>query len=105
MAGAACRLDGSRAAGSRAFPLAPFAYGLAGYLLFGLGYIGYMTFVVTLLREQQLATRVVTAFYAVLGVGVVASSWLWAGMLQRFRGGQSLAILKRCWRWRHCCRC
>jgi len=24
---------------------------------------------------------------------VIASSWLWAGLLQRFRGGQSLALL------------
>ena len=28
-----------------------------------------------------------------LGVGVIASSWLWAGLLQRFRGGDSLALL------------
>jgi len=71
----------------------PFAPGLAAYFLFGLGYIGYMTFVVTMLREQQLAPALVTSFYAMLGVAVIASSWLWAGMLQRFRGGESLAIL------------
>ena len=71
-------------------PLAP---ALAAYLLFGLGYIGYMTFVVTLLHEQQLAPDLITAFFALLGLAVVASSWLWAGMLQRFRGGESLAAL------------
>ena len=70
-----------------------FAFGLAGYFMFGLGYIGYMTFVVTLLREQGLTGGQVVAFYGLLGVGVIASSWLWAGMLQRFRGGQSLAVL------------
>lgn len=73
--------------------LLPFAWGLAGYLMFGLGYIGYMTFIVTLLREQGLASGTVTAFYAVLGLGVVASSWLWAGLLQRHRGGRPLATL------------
>ena len=52
-----------------------------------------MTFVITLLREQGLAGGQVVAFYGLLGVGVIASSWLWAGMLQRFRGGQSLAVL------------
>jgi hypothetical protein len=36
------------------FRWAPFAPGLAGYFLFGLGYIGYMTFVITLLREQRM---------------------------------------------------
>ncbi|MFN6995652.1 MAG: YbfB/YjiJ family MFS transporter, partial [Aquincola tertiaricarbonis] len=72
---------------------AAFGWLLAGYLMFGLGYIGYMTFVVTLLREQGLAPRLIVAFYVLLGLGVVASSWLWAGLLQRWRGGQPLALL------------
>jgi predicted MFS family arabinose efflux permease len=72
--------------------LRPYAWALAGYALFGLGYIGYMTFIVTLLREQGLATPLITAFYALLGCGVVASSWLWAGLLQRQRGGVPLAL-------------
>ena len=73
--------------------LRPYAWGLAGYALFGLGYIGYMTFIVTLLREQGLAGPVISAFYALLGLGVIASSWLWAGLLQRQRGGVPLALL------------
>jgi hypothetical protein len=73
--------------------LGPFAFGLLGYALFGLGYIGYMTFIVTLLREQQLSTGAVVAFYIVLGLGVIASPWLWAGLLQRQRGGGALARL------------
>jgi predicted MFS family arabinose efflux permease len=80
-------------AGGARFRWRPFAPALLAYLLFGLGYIGYMTFVVTLLRERALGSGVVTAFYAMLGVAVIASSWIWAGMLQRFRGGESLAIL------------
>ncbi len=76
-----------------AFAWRPYAFGLAGYGLFGIGYIGYMTFVVTLLREQGHAAGTVSAFYALLGVGVVASSWLWAGLLQRHRGGLPLALL------------
>ena len=74
-------------------PLTPYAPALAGYALFGLGYIGYMTFSVTLLREQGLGSGVVTAFYALLGLGVIASSWLWAGLLQRQRGGVPMALL------------
>lgn len=70
-----------------------FAYGLAGYFMFGVGYIGYMTFIVTLLREQGLSAGTVSAFYTLLGLGVVASSWIWAGLLQRSRGGQALAWL------------
>jgi predicted MFS family arabinose efflux permease len=73
--------------------LPPMAMLLLGYLLFGFGYIGYMTFIVTLLREQGIAPGWVAAFYALLGAGTVASSWIWAGTLQRFRGGQALALL------------
>lgn len=75
------------------FAWSSMAFGLAGYLCFGLGYIGYMTFIVTLLREQGLAGAVVGAFYALLGAAVIASSWLWAGLLQRWRGGGVLALL------------
>ncbi len=71
----------------------PLAWALGGYLMFGLGYIGYMTFVITLLREQGLAAPWRTAFYVLLGVGVMASSWLWSNALQRWRGGQTLALL------------
>ncbi len=74
-------------------PLSRLSFGLAGYLCFGLGYIGYMTFIVTLLREQGLSAAMVTAFYVVLGLGVVASSWLWARLLQRHRGGRPMATL------------
>jgi predicted MFS family arabinose efflux permease len=70
-----------------------FAFGLLGYLMFGLGYIGYMTFIVTLLREQGVGGAVIVAFYMLLGAGVIASSWLWAPLLQRYRGGQPLAVL------------
>ena len=73
--------------------LRPLAWALAGYAMFGLGYIGYMTFVITLLREQGLGSAAVVAFYVLLGLGVLASSWLWAPLLQRWRGGQTLALL------------
>ena len=75
------------------FAWQPFGFGLAGYFAFGLGYIGYMTFVVTLLREQGMGGAAIVGFYIVLGLGVIASSWLWAGLLQRFRGGEALALL------------
>jgi len=69
------------------------AFGLIGYLMFGLGYIGYMTFVIALLKEEGMATERITLFFALLGVATFASSRIWARMLDTFRGGQSLAIL------------
>ena len=79
--------------GAAALPWRRLGWALAGYGCFGLGYIGYMTFIVSLLREQQLASGLITAFYVTLGLGVMASSWLWAGLLQRWRGGQAMAML------------
>ena len=70
-----------------------------------LGYIGYMTFVITLLREQRMDAAAITGFYVVLGVGVIASSWLWAGLLQRSRGGGAFGLAERaCSRSRPRCR-
>ena len=66
---------------------------LLGYGLFGVGYIGYMTFVVALLRDQGVSGTGITVFYALLGLAVVASSRIWAGLLERARGGQALALL------------
>jgi predicted MFS family arabinose efflux permease len=81
------------AAQAGAVPWPRLVWALAGYACFGLGYIGYMTFIISLLREQRLGEDAITAFYVLLGLGVVASSWLWAGLLQRFKGGQPLALL------------
>ncbi len=70
-----------------------FAYGLAGYSLFGVGYIGYMTFVIALLRSQGSSASEVTVFYALLGLSVMASSRIWAGLLDRYKNGRPLALL------------
>jgi predicted MFS family arabinose efflux permease len=69
------------------------AFALAGYTGFGVGYIGYMTFVIALLREQGASTSVITVFYAALGVAVVLGSRIWAGLLDRHRDGQAIGRL------------
>ncbi|KQQ31912.1 MFS transporter [Duganella sp. Leaf126] len=80
-------------AGARPFAVRDLAFGLGSYCMFGVGYIGYMTFVVALLKQQGMQAGLITVFYALLGLAVVASSRIWARMLDRFRGGESLAIL------------
>lgn len=82
-----------QATAQRLFKWRDFAPSLAGYTLFGMGYIGYMTFVVALLKEQGTSAEAITGFYALLGVAVVASSRIWAGLLDHYKGGQALAIL------------
>jgi predicted MFS family arabinose efflux permease len=73
--------------------LRPFAFGLAGYAMFGVGYIGYMTFVIALLREQGQSPARITVFYALLGVAVMVSPRLWAWLLDRYRDGRPLGLL------------
>jgi predicted MFS family arabinose efflux permease len=89
------RIDGAPSAANALgnFRVQPFLFGLAGYLMFGVGYIGYMTFVIALLKEQGMHAGTITLFYSVLGLAVMASSRIWARMLDRFKGGQPLAIL------------
>lgn len=75
------------------FRIRDLAFGLSGYFMFGVGYIGYMTFVIALLKTQGMHSGTITWFYTLLGLAVVASSRVWAPMLERFKGGESLAIL------------
>ena len=69
-----------------------FGFALAGYAMFGVGYIGYMTFVIALLREQGASGADITVFYALLGLAVLASPRVWAPVLDRYKGGQVLAL-------------
>lgn len=79
--------------GQTRLPWGAMAPALAAYTLFGVGYIGYMTFVIALLREQGVSSGAVTMFYALLGLTVVASARIWAGLLDRARAGGALALL------------
>jgi predicted MFS family arabinose efflux permease len=78
---------------SGGLPLQAMWAALAGYALFGVGYIGYMTFVIALLRQQGVAAGAITTFYALLGLAVVVSARIWAGLLDRAKGGGALALL------------
>ena len=64
----------------------------ASYGLFGLGYVGYTTFIVALL-QPSLGAGGVAVFWVVLGVVGAASTVAWGPMLGWFRGGRSLTVL------------
>jgi len=83
---------GQQAARTRV-ALRPLSFGLAAYGMFGAGYIGYMTFVVALLRAQGNSTQAISVFYGVLGLAVMASSRVWARLLDRETGGRAMALL------------
>lgn len=77
----------------RSLPWRRMAPALGGYTLFGVGYIGYMTFVIALLQDQGASAAAITLFYTLLGLAVVSSSRIWARLLDRSRGGGALALL------------
>ena len=52
-----------------------------------------MTFVIALLKQIGINTNSINLFYALLGVCVIASSRIWAKMLDFYKGGKSLATL------------
>ena len=83
----------SRESHHRRFRIADFGFALAGYAMFGVGYIGYMTFVIALLREQGASANQIMGFYALLGVACMASFRVWAGLLDRHKSGRALATL------------
>lgn len=83
----------SRESHHRQFRVADFGFALAGYTMFGVGYIGYMTFVIALLREQGASANQIMGFYALLGMACMASFRVWAGLLDRYKSGRALATL------------
>ena len=64
----------------RPVPLAP-TY--LAYLCFGAGYIGYMTFIIALLRAGNVAPALATSFWAVLGLASVTSCYGWGAVFTR----------------------
>lgn len=58
---------------------------LTAYGLFGLGYIGYMTFVVAYLRAIGVAPGLVQGFWVLLGVAAAASGFTWRPVVRRAR--------------------
>lgn len=66
---------------------------LTAYFLFGLGYITYMTFVVAFLRDGGAGAGQVSFFWLVLGASTFLSAFVWRRLLDRTRGGRSLALL------------
>lgn len=66
---------------------------LAGYFLFGLGYIAYMTFIVALLRGGGYTQRTVAVFWAVLGTAAAVGPLLWRRIIDHLPGARGLALV------------
>jgi len=74
-------------------PLAPMRLVLASYCIFSVATIAYMTFMIAWLVNAGAGALVQGAFWTCLGLGGVASPFLWSWMLAGARGGRAIALL------------
>jgi predicted MFS family arabinose efflux permease len=75
------------------FPIRPILIYLAGYFLFGAGYIAYMTFMIAYIREAGGGAAAQSAFWCLIGLSAFVTPWAWQGLLARDNGGLSTAII------------
>jgi predicted MFS family arabinose efflux permease len=75
------------------FAIRPILIYLAGYFLFGAGYIAYMTFMIAYVRDAGGGAAAQSAFWCLIGVSAFATPWLWRRVLARDSGGLSTAII------------
>ena len=66
---------------------------LIGYALFGAGYIAYMTFMIAWVRDGDGTALEQGLFWSTVGLGAMASPWLWSRVLGRYRHGRAFALL------------
>jgi predicted MFS family arabinose efflux permease len=69
---------------------------MLAYFLFGVGYIVYLTFVVAWLREMQLDSSLSMGVWLVLGIAVMASGYVWRGVMARWWPAHTFAAACAC---------
>jgi MFS family permease len=84
---------GPTASGARApLPTGRMIWLLAGYGLFAMGYIVYLTFLVAWMRTLDAGPALASAAWIVVGIAVMASPFVWRAVLTRFASGVPLAL-------------
>jgi predicted MFS family arabinose efflux permease len=74
--------------------LRPMTPAFIWYVLFGAGYVSYMTFVIALLHSQGMKVWGTATFFIVLGVASAAATLLvWGRVIGRLRGGTAPALV------------
>jgi predicted MFS family arabinose efflux permease len=75
------------------FEIRPVLAYLAGYFLFGAGYIAYMTFMIAYVRDAGGGAAAQSAFWSLIGLSAFVTPWVWRRVLALDRGGVSTAII------------
>lgn len=87
--------DGATAAAttSAKFAILPVVIYLAGYFLFGAGYIAYMTFMIAYVRDAGGGAAAQSAFWSLIGLSAFVTPWVWRRVLALDRGGLATTII------------
>jgi predicted MFS family arabinose efflux permease len=86
--------DQSRATSGAAWSPRIISVELAGYVLFGAGYIAYATFIIAQLRTSSgFSSWEISLFWACLGCAAIAGVFAWGPILARLRGGRGAAAV------------
>jgi len=84
---------GMMASTNAGFSIWPVVIYLAGYFLFGAGYIAYMTFMIAYVGDLGGGALAQAAFWSLIGLSAFATPWVWRGTLALDRGGLATAII------------
>jgi MFS family permease len=84
---------GMAQAGTSRFAIMPVAIYLAGYFLFGAGYIAYMTFMIAYVRDAGGGAAAQAGFWGLIGLSAFATPWVWRRTLALDRGGLATLII------------
>ncbi|MCP3439910.1 YbfB/YjiJ family MFS transporter [Bradyrhizobium sp. CCGUVB14] len=79
--------------GHGSFRILPALIYLAAYLLFGAGYIAYMTFMIAYVRDGGGGAAAQAGFWGLIGMSAFVTPWVWRGVLALDRGGLATAII------------
>ena len=82
--------DGSklRLSGLRIGAMVP---AIIAYFLFGLGYVIYMTFLISWLKTNGSGAGLTSAVWSLMGIAVMASPFMWRRVLSQARAGRAIA--------------
>nr|WP_249159393.1 YbfB/YjiJ family MFS transporter [Bradyrhizobium tropiciagri] len=75
------------------FAVMPVLIYLAGYFLFGAGYIAYMTFMIAYVRDGGGGAAAQSAFWSLIGLSAFVTPWVWRRVLALDRGGLATTII------------
>lgn len=75
-----------------ALPLTGMGYALAGYFLFAVGYLVYLTFLVAFMTARDAAPTLIAATWTLVGLGTILAPFLWRRVIARSVAGGALAL-------------